>query len=251
MKKIYLTFALAFTSVLGYSQLSIIDPNTSSPALPSYTLALANENTTTTLDFEIHNNNTNQVTVKVKRYLVALTSGHEIYYCFGANCYSYDPAPLYIPTQSSNVAAGGTLPNGQGTFGLKTDFDDYGFVGMSKVMYVLYDVNNTADSVALEITYDVSAVGLTKIDAKNFNLSNPMPNPATNNTTLKYNFASTPKTSSIKVFNMIGVLVKEIKVEGVEGKTQIDVSTLSDGVYFYSLYINNKAVSTKRLIVSK
>lgn len=251
MKKIYLTLSLAFASLAGFSQLMIHDANTGMMAQPSYTLSLAADNSTNSMDFEIHNHYSTDVTVKVKRYLVSYTSGHDIYYCFGANCYSADASPVFNPVQSSLVTANGMLPNGQGTFGLKADFEDLGVVGTSKVMYVLYDVNNVNDSIALEITYNVSAVGLSKLDSKNFTVSNPMPNPASSAVTLKYEFNSIPKSSSIKVYNMVGLMVKEIKVEGTEGKAQFDVSGLSDGVYFYSLVVNNKAVSTKRLIVSK
>lgn len=251
MKKIYLLFTLCLGTLASYAQFSIIDVNTGLPALASYSYAVEPNSPTLTVDFDIHNDYGTQKTIKVKRYFIQNAPGQEAYYCFGANCYGYVPDQTFVPIQTSNVAANGMLPSGQGTFGLKTDFDDFGFMGTTKVLYVLYDVNNVNDSVALEMTYVVSAVGIAKLDAKNFSISNPMPNPATSLVSVKHNFSSTPKSASVKIYNMVGVLVKEVKVEGTEGKTQLDVSALNDGVYFYTLVVNDKLISTKKLIVSK
>src|ERR1700741_1771421 len=142
MKKLYLSLILGLGCFAGYSQFSFVDVNTGLTAAASYTFSVDANSPTVTNDFEIHNDYSTQKTIKVKRYLVYTVSGQEAYYCFGANCYGADPSPLFVPTQTSNVAANGILPNGQGTFGLKTDFDDYGFIGNTKVLYVLYDVNN-------------------------------------------------------------------------------------------------------------
>jgi hypothetical protein len=251
MKKIYLSFALALLSFAGFAQLEMIDVTTGLPSAPSYTFNIEAGSPTFPYEFDIQNNSSSQVTVRSKRYLIVNASGQEAYFCFGTMCYSFNPNPFYSPVATTNIAAGGMIPSGQGTYGLTTDFDDYTVLGSTKVLYVIYNTADPNDSVAVEMNYNVTPVGLAKIDAKNFSMSNPMPNPAVNNVAVKYNFASQPKTSSIKVYNMIGVMVKEVRVEGVEGKAQFDVSGLTDGVYFYSLIVNDKIVSTKRLIVSK
>ncbi|HEY1038487.1 MAG TPA: T9SS type A sorting domain-containing protein [Bacteroidia bacterium] len=251
MKKIYLSLILGLGSLAGYSQFSFIDANTGMPAASSYTINVDANSPTVSHDFEIHNDYSSQKTIRVKRYLLTPVTTQEVYYCFGANCYGAESATVYVPAQTSNIAANGMLPNGQGTFGLKTDFDDYGVIGTTRVLYVMYDVANVNDSIALEMNYVVSTVGLAKLDAKNFMMSNAMPNPASSSVAVKYNFASAPRSASIKIYNMVGSLVREVKVEGVEGKTQLDVSSLNEGIYFYTLVVNDKAISTKKLIVSK
>jgi hypothetical protein len=251
MKKIYLSLALAFLSFAGFAQLEMIDVTTGLTAMPSYTFTIEQGSNTFPYEFDIHNNASNAVTVRSKRYLIQNASGQEAYYCFGAMCYSFNSNPFYSPAATTSISAGGTIPSGAGTYGLTTDFDNYTVLGNTKVLYVIYNTANPNDSVAVEMNYIVSPVGLAKIDAKNFTMSNPMPNPAVNNTAVKYSFASQPKSSSIKVYNMVGMMVKEIRVEGTEGKAQLDVSGLTEGVYFYSLIVNDKVVSTKRLIVSK
>ncbi len=251
MKKIYLTLFLGLAYLTGFSQFSFIDPNSGLPAEASYTITVEPNSPTISHDFEIHNDYASQKTIKIKRYLLNLVNGQEAYYCFGINCFGFDASPVYVPAQSSVIAAGGVLPNGGGTYGLKTDFDDYNNMGSARVRYVLYDINNISDSISLEMNYVVSAVGLAKLDAKNFTISNPMPNPATSNVSVKHNFTTTPKTASVKIYNMVGTLVKEVKVEGTEGKTQLDVSTLNEGVYFYTLVVNDKLISTKKLIITK
>jgi len=251
MKKIYLSILLSLGIGAAQAQLRLIDPVTSTDVLSSYTVYIGAGSPTHSFDFELHNDYATSKTIKSRRYLNSYTTGQDVYFCFGTNCYSAFTQPLHAPNQSVTLPSGGMLPNGAGTYGLKTDFDDNMVLGNSQVRYTLYDVNNIADSVSLIINYEVTAVGLAKLDAKNFILSNTVPNPATNNTTVKYNFASQPSKASLKVFNMVGVMVKEIELEGLDGKAQIDVSNLSDGLYFYSLVVNDKIISTKKLVVGK
>ena len=112
-----------------------------------YDVQISQWGVTQSFDFEIHNEYSSSKTVRVKRYLDSYSSGQDIYYCFGTNCYAASTAPLFAPSQSRTIPANGMLPDGAGTYGIKTDFDDNSVVGTSDVRYTVYDVNNIADSV--------------------------------------------------------------------------------------------------------
>jgi hypothetical protein len=56
------------------------------------------------------------------------------------------------------------------------------------------------------------------------------PNPATSMITIKYNGSNIGE--QIQIYNSIGVLIKEVEISH---STQIDISGLSDGLYFIHL----------------
>ena len=71
------------------------------------------------------------------------------------------------------------------------------------------------------------------------------PNPV--NDVLNITIEQTAVNTSISIINIVGKEVAQMPL--VNGNNQLDVSTLSSGVYFYSLKTNNKVVETKKLIV--
>lgn len=249
MKKNYLTIAFAFFTFFTQAQLRLIDPETSTDVLSTYTVYLDAGSPTHSFDFELHNDYSTSKTIKSKRYLNSYTAGQDVYFCFGTNCYSAFTTPEYAPNQTVTLPSGGILPNGAGTYGLKTDFDDNSVLGNTQVRYTLYDVNNIADSISIIINYEVSSVGINELMVKNYFLSNASPNPASHITSIKHDFKVLPSTASIKVYNVAGVVVKETNLYSVSGETQIDVSDLESGLYFYSLQVNNQIISTKKLLV--
>jgi hypothetical protein len=50
---------------------------------------------------------------------------------------------------------------------------------------------------------------------------------------------------------MLGSIAKEIKLENENNVVKINVGDLADGIYFYSLVIDDKIYKTKKLIVNK
>ena len=250
MKKIItIIFALGLFNYT-FAQFQFIDPATGSPANTSYTHYVDLNTIKYTVDFEVKNNYSASKTVKVKRTLISAVTGHDIYYCFGAVCLNPSPLTVYIPSQSATMSANGGLPNGQGTYGLSADLDAMA-LGTSVVRYTLFDVNNPNDSIYVDLTYVVTPVGISELTAKNFHLSQPSPNPAINSVSFKYDFNFLPKNSSLKIYDMVGSLVKEEKITGKDGKLNLNLSDLSEGVYFCSLSVNDKMISTRRLIVAR
>lgn len=77
------------------------------------------------------------------------------------------------------------------------------------------------------------------------------PNPATSSVTFQYTLAnrSASDAANIVITNLIGNKVRVIPVAGNSGKKTVDLSNMVAGIYFYSMEINGKPVSTKKLIV--
>ncbi|HMS33076.1 MAG TPA: YCF48-related protein [Ignavibacteria bacterium] len=84
-------------------------------------------------------------------------------------------------------------------------------------------------------------------------LSQNFPNPFNPVTNLKFEI-STSEFVSLKIYNITGkevsVLVNEFKPAGIY-EINFDGRDLSGGVYFYSLYLNNKRSETRRMVLLK
>lgn len=80
--------------------------------------------------------------------------------------------------------------------------------------------------------------------------SNAYPMPARDVVNFDYNFASSVN-AEIAIFNMMGQEVLRNEINGMSGKASINVSDLTDGIYFYSLIINGKTEKSNKLIIRK
>ena len=51
------------------------------------------------------------------------------------------------------------------------------------------------------------------------------------------------------ISNIVGNIIKKELLSEPSGKLSIDVNAFENGIYFYSLVINNKTIITRKLIV--
>ncbi|MBE6335627.1 MAG: T9SS type A sorting domain-containing protein [Lentimicrobiaceae bacterium] len=81
--------------------------------------------------------------------------------------------------------------------------------------------------------------------------SNAYPNPAKNTLSFNYNMPYDAQSSYIAIYNMMGqeVIREFINVGG--SRLDINVSDLTEGVYFYSLIVDNNKVKTNKFVISR
>ena len=83
-------------------------------------------------------------------------------------------------------------------------------------------------------------------------LEQNIPNPFTNATTINYTLPQKYSSAKIIITDKLGKTLKEINVSGSgKGSLKVDASTLANGAYQYSLYISNKLIASKQMILSK
>jgi|GEM_PF-5376258 len=88
---------------------------------------------------------------------------------------------------------------------------------------------------------------------KEFELFQNFPNPFNPSTTIKYNI---PLESNVKlkVFNVLGEEVTTLVDQSLTPgsyEVQFDAANLPSGYYIYSLYVNDKAIDNKKMILVK
>lgn len=78
------------------------------------------------------------------------------------------------------------------------------------------------------------------------------PNPFTEQTVIKFDLPSEFSGDAyICIFNMQGLLKKQIEVKENMKSVTIDRGELGAGMYIYSLIVNNKEIASKRMIISQ
>jgi hypothetical protein len=83
-------------------------------------------------------------------------------------------------------------------------------------------------------------------------LSQNIPNPYNHTTSIAYNLPAQFSSAQIVVTDITGKTLKTINVSGQgKGVLHLDASTLASGSYNYSLYVDEKLIGTKKMILTK
>jgi hypothetical protein len=77
------------------------------------------------------------------------------------------------------------------------------------------------------------------------------PNPSVDNAFVNYNLMSDRTKAKIRVHNILGNIVGEYDLSVSESILRIKTDELNAGIYFYTLYLDNESVMTRKLIVKK
>lgn len=111
-------------------------------------------------------------------------------------------------------------------------------------LYTITDNNKgTSPGVIMKITYSGVLLNNTKSKFQKFSL---YPNPASDNVKLAY--SSTNQLVSIHVIDLQGKVI--LKEENITSHSTINISSLSNGLYFIKIFDkNSNALKTKKLIV--
>ena len=230
----YLGTIIAFTQSLSLSLGSQVYNNGD-----TYIMVDTSANHVMTSYMWITNNSNADIKVVVKKVIIDTIPGTENYFCW-TSCY----IPTIYVGDSLTIKAGQT-----NNTHLSGDYEPFGHAGRSKIMYVFYDYNNPNDSVAYICEYiagsgvNISTAPKTMASAKVY------PNPAKSYVTVDYEIPANTSTARFEIRNIIGQTVSETQLEFGVGKQKVDVSNLQNGVYFYSVIVDNQSVISKKLVI--
>jgi len=240
MKKIILlTYLLSIAVFFGYSQsLSLVSGGT--PVANDETVNFNGEPSTPVINAYIGvvNNGSATLSVKCKKVEISLIPETENAFCWDV-CYGSD---VYVSIGSLDINPGETNTAFTGDYSPNTH------AGQSVIRYVFFDANNPNDSVCFRALYNAYPLGIENPGTL-ASISAAYPNPASDRVSFNYSIECGSHASLI-VRNVLGSTVKEVTLSGL-GVATISTLDLSEGVYFYSLIVNGKIESTRKLVVSR
>ncbi len=78
----------------------------------------------------------------------------------------------------------------------------------------------------------------------------PVPNPAKGNTNIRYSIPGGAASARLTVVNMLGQVMKEVRLAGGAGQLNLDVSALPSGTYPCTLWVNGQQAVSKQLVIA-
>lgn len=192
-------------------------------------------------EMDVKNISANTIEAKLRKFEVDVIPGTTNLFCWGL-CFPpfvfESPSPIVIqPNAVCEEFSGHYTANG--------------IYGVSIMRYTVFDAAHETDSAYFFVEFNAGTVGLTDYTNNKISVSNPYPNPAKSQTSFNYQLPANATNASIKIHNLLGSVVKDVQLTGQSGKVNVNVNDLNDGVYFYSVVVNNETYETKRLIVSR
>jgi hypothetical protein len=180
--------------------------------------------------------------VKVKRTPISVVSG-------SSNSFCWDVCYTSITSESRHSVT--MVPDSVYT-NFYADFLPNGNIGLSSIKYCFFDEDVTADSICVIAYFNASATGIESaiLPAGNY-ITDVFPNPSNGTSQLIYSVKKDAANSKIEIHNILGSLVKVIDLKEKNGSVKLPMEDVGSGIYFCSLVVDNKTISTKKLVVSK
>lgn len=182
------------------------------------------------------------ITLIVRKVTDQIGSTQKSFYCLDNNCFDQKVEDYII-----KVEPGQTLSNFHVAL-------EAGLVpGVSSAKYVVYNKSNPGQPIEFEVNFNVEERPERQniYNSRLITLHDVYPNPVTDNATVNYKVQSDRVKAKIIVHNILGNIVGEYQLPPTENFVRIKADDLSAGIYFYTLYIDNESVMTRKLIVKK
>lgn len=245
MKKIlFTTLAITFGAFVAISQnLSLVYEGNTIPANHTIGFWGPANGDEMVIEIEVTNNSNAPMDVLAKKVENSIIPETVNTFCWAGQCY---PPFVYISPNYTTIPAGATTAVGE----FSGHYNPMSIPGQSSISYVFYDNNNPLDSVMVTILFYTSTTGLALNNESGFSISDPYPNPASQMVKFDYKLDQV-SNANLKVYSLVGSLVKEINITQHSGTIQIETGLLQEGFYFYTLSDSGKELKTGRFIVSR
>lgn len=200
-------------------------------------------------DLKIFNNTDKPIRYRVYEISKNIGSSQVNLICFGEDCIKGGA----ISRRDMDPLLTRTVKPGETDSSISIILESGLVQGVSSITYRIENVDDPADFTTFEVNYEVnefSDEGLL-YSSKNVDLSDVYPNPVTEFAIFDYHLKDDSKEAKIIIHNVLGSVAGEYLLSPYESQLKVSVEQFNPGVYFYSLYIDNEGVATKKLVVRK
>ena len=123
--------------------------------------------------------------------------------------------------------------------------------GYSSVRYLVFDKNNPETEVEVEVNYAIidEAESEAMFSSRQIIINDVYPNPVSEFAIVDYAILDPESEAKIVLHSVLGSIIGEYILQPLETNLKIKADTFNPGVYFYTLYIENDGVMTRKLII--
>ena len=161
-------------------------------------------------------------------------------YCFSPQVFEVDNPIVLEPGESSSATD------------FYSDFYPMGVDGISYVEFEFFNDRESFEPVSVVIKFVITAdqTSVFQPDITRWSLSDPQPNPARGHTWINYSLPAGSSNAQIVVRNLLGKSVLTENIDFGSNRVRINTQNMNNGIYIYSLMIDNQVVESKRLVVT-
>ena len=188
------------------------------------------------------NNTDKPINLIIKRVSEQIGTTQKNYFCIDDNCLDQRTEDFVIKVEPYQVI---------NSFNVVLDA---GLAqGISSLKYLI--INRSAPSDALEV--DLNFLVEEKTEKEHIYSSNHLilhdlfPNPATEHAFADYRILNQEIKAKIVIHNILGNIIEEYDLPFADNRVKIRAESMNAGIYFYTLYVDNKGVITRKLIIKK
>lgn len=153
---------------------------------------------------------------------------------------------------------GNLLLSKDSTYLTVNSYFDVNFISNTNkgVKMIIYQLSGKANVYSLpgNLTCEECNSGFIAIPDNNFesgSISNPFPNPSSNQTIIEYVLPQGINKADIVFYNMTGQEIKRYKVTSAFKNINISTQEFSSGTYFYQIQASNGFIAGKKMVVIK
>lgn len=193
---------------------------------------------------KIKNLSEEPINLVIRRVNKDIGSSQSSFFCLNGECFDSDADQL--PVQY-------IIPPGETSLKFESILETGLAAGISSVKYIIYDRNHPAEAVEYQLSYNIKdqkekSLIYTSDDLK---INDVYPNPVSEFAVIDYRIINRDITAKIIIHNVLGSIVGEYQLPYLENKITIKTDDFNPGVYFYTLYVDNDGVMTRKLIIRK
>lgn len=182
------------------------------------------------------------LTLIIKTTGAQLGSTQRIYFCHDGDCSDQSGQDVTVK-----------LDPGQTLNSLTVALEAGLATTSSSVKFNIINKNNVAEYLEFELHFSVEE----KLEKQSIYASrlitvhNLYPNPVSDHAFVDYTLHRDDIEARIVIHNILGNSIEAYPLPFSENKVKIGAGSLSAGIYFYTLYLDNEGVVTRKLIVKK
>lgn len=191
---------------------------------------------------KIKNTFNKPITVVVKRIETQIGSSQKNFFCPNNDC-----VDSRTDSYTLRIEPGETLENF--SIALEAGLTE----GFSSVRYHVYNKSNATEISQLDLNFIIEAKRERNhiYSSQLITLHDVYPNPVVTTARIDYNIHNENAKAKIIIHNILGSPLSVYELLPSQNSVKIDADALNSGIYFYTLYVNNEGVMTRKLMVKK
>jgi hypothetical protein len=203
---------------------------------------LATVNETVTIPLRIKNTSDKPQYYIIRKVYSDMGSTQKGYFCIGKDCLEQG-----MDEFSKRLEPGETLEGL--TFTLETGI----VTGQNSFKFEVFPRGNPSAAIEHNVAVNVEEKRTKALvfQSKDITIHDVYPNPVSDIAFIDYTIHNESVKAKVVIHNILGRTMNETELPTSETRIKIQVDELATGVYFYTLYLDNDGVLTRKMIVRK